>query len=951
MKGSLALQEPSLIARWDRMNLYGHWRQLRQGCELFVLHDGPPFANGNIHIGHAFQKVLKDITNRWHFMGGKDISFVPGWDCHGLPIEAQVEKKYKTEKKKKPADDVTAFRQDCRDYAAHWIRKQKNDFRRLGIQADWDNSYETMDYTFESRIVHHFFSLVKKGYVYRGLRPVLWSASEQTALAEAEVEYNDIESPSIYVRFPVVQGVNGVANASIVIWTTTPWSLPSNRAVAYKEDAEYTLFKVDRVQEDALVQCGEVLLVASDLLKKVCHDTAIESYTVLDTVLGHHFSNVTLHHPLYKKGYDGVIPMIPSEFVTTDMGTGFVHTAPCHGVEDFLLGERHGLDVGDPISDRGVFCEHIPVFAGLDMYKAYPTIQQALMDCKTLVAESLYLHGYPHSWRSKKPLFYRATPQWFIALDGPMSLRQKSLQTLSSVRWYPESAENRVRSMLQSRPDWCISRQRAWGVPIALFVHKKTGEYLNDTEIFSKIVNKISKEGVDFWFTDKAYDVLEGMYDPDEWHKCHDIIDVWFESGVTHQVVLKDGILPMQGSIQWPASMYLEGSDQARGWFQSSLVTSVALNGHAPYKAVLTHGFCLDGQGRKMSKSLGNVISPQDVIQKQGADILRLWTAYEDSKKDVRVGNEILNRVGDMYRRIRNTLRYCLGGLDGFSASEQVCVQDMGLLAKWIHHRLYILDQDIHHALKTYDYRDVVHKIYLFCNQDLSAFYFDVCKDILYCDAVTSTRRCHVRTTLLHVFCCLAHWLAPFLAMTTEESWMHFCQDLLGIDPESCVDKIRDHWLVQYMAKQGLWDGAALDTDVWSIHLSRMPSIPKFWQNDQSDVEVSLMRQVRASVTHALEERRSEIRSNLQASMTVYWQKEHYDLAWSSDLLAQVCGVSCVHQVQTTGELKKDDDEDHPFVVSVALADGLKCQRCWRTLVEVKDALCQRCRAVVSAAT
>jgi len=616
-------------------------------------------------------------------MRNDDVSFVPGWDCHGLPIEAQLEKQWRKDKKAHHSTDVAGFRGACRDYARQWVERQKADFKRLGINGDWDNSYETMDYRFEARIAHHLFSLVDKGFVYRGLRPVLWSPSEQTALAEAEVEYQDIESPSLYLRFPVVKGVGAAEQASVVIWTTTPWSLPGNRAVAYQPDAQYAMIKVDAVHDGAQVSCGDVLLVAVDLVDTVCTQANIAQYTIMQTMDGHAFDQTMVNHPFHRWGYDAV-PMIPSEFATTDMGTGFVHTAPCHGVDDFILGQRHGLDVGHPLSDRGIFNDHVPLLAGLAMDKAYPTIQKALMDSKTLVAEHAYTHSYPHSWRSKKPLFYRATPQWFIALDGPGQLRQKALDTLSTVRWHPESGETRMRAMLESRPDWCISRQRLWGVPIPLFVHKQTGQILHDRSVFDRIVQRATTEGFDFWFTDQGYDVLGNAYDAQEWEKCHDIIDVWFESGVTNQVVLKDGVLPTTGSIEWPASLYLEGSDQTRGWFQSSLVTAVALDGCAPYRAVLTHGYCLDAQGRKMSKSLGNVVGPQEVVQSMGADILRLWAGYEDSKKDVRVGKDILDRVQDMYRRIRNTLRYCLGGLDGLQHDELCSVQDMDVLERWV---------------------------------------------------------------------------------------------------------------------------------------------------------------------------------------------------------------------------------------------------------------------------
>ena len=627
-----------------------------------------------------------------------------------------------------------------------------------------------------------------------------------------------------------------------------------------------------------------------------------------------------------------------SEYVTTDTGTGLVHTAPGHGVEDFEIGKRYGLEVASPLSERGVFKSDFPVVADLEMRSAYPTIRGALVEQGALMAESSYTHSYPHSWRSKKPLFYRATSQWFITLDGPLALRQKALDSLPKVEWHPEEAEMRMKSMLSSRPDWCISRQRVWGVPIAMFTHADSGEVLVDERVFQRITDRVAKQGVDFWFTDEAHSVLEGLYDPTQWIKNQDIIDVWFESGVTHEVVLKDGVPHGHtGSIAWPASVYFEGSDQHRAWFQSSLATSIALEDQAPYRAVVTHGFCLDQQGRKMSKSLGNVVSPQDVVDKHGADILRLWVGYEDYQKDVRMGPVILDRVTDIYRRLRNTLRFSLGALHGFSAEEYCPVSDMGILERMIHHRLYVLDQAIHQAITVYDFQSIIQKIYEFCNQDLSAFYFDIGKDSLYCDGENSLLRRQIRTTIWHVFLYVVHWLAPFIPFTAEEAWMHFASDVLGIsDPYGRLPQ--DHL---HGSLLGVLNDMGLVGDVWSIHLNAIPRVPLAWNDSMAGHSVERLRIIRSAVTTVLERAREEKKmgSNLQTSPILVLGPQWQDVP--TDHFSTWCVTSgmsiqhCPHtfSVDNPGVLGEDYVIcAHDIAVKVVLADGEKCQRCWRYL-------------------
>jgi isoleucyl-tRNA synthetase len=946
MKGRLVEQEGHWLHRWQKIDLYKKWRTLRKGAPLFVMHDGPPYANGPIHLGHGLNKILKDFTSRCRFMTGYDVSFVPGWDCHGLPIETQIEKEYLQRKVQRSQVDVLEFRNDCRQFAEKWIGVQKEGFQRLGVVADWANPYTTMDPVFESRILHHFYRMVEKGYIYRGLRPVLWSPAEQTALAESEVEYQDITSPSIYVRFPLVSAPSGWEGASVVIWTTTPWSLPGNRAVAYAPDAAYGCYSVTAVQPESLAQVGEKLIVASDLWPAVCQAAGITESQTLGTYLGRNLAAYGAQHPWNTIGYTHSVPLLPSEYVTTETGTGLVHTAPGHGVEDFEIGKRHGLEVASPLDEKGCFKHDVPLLAGLDMRTSYPIIRSALIQHGALLAESAYTHSYPHSWRSKKPLFYRATSQWFIALDGPLALRTKALAALPMVEWHPAGAETRMQTMLANRPDWCISRQRVWGVPIAMFLHHETGEVLQDQRVFQAITERVAKEGVDFWFTPTAHQVLDGLYDPAHWVKNHDIIDVWFESGVTHEVVLKDGVPGTAiGSVAWPASVYFEGSDQHRAWFQSSLAIAMALEDQAPYRAVVTHGFCLDQQGRKMSKSLGNVVSPSDVINRHGADILRLWVGYEDYQKDVRMGPAILDRVTDMYRRFRNTLRFSVGALADFSPGEYQEVNDMALLERWVHHRLYQLDQEIHAAITAYDFQTIVKSVYEFCNQDLSAFYFHICKDVLYCDGVDSRLRQQIRTTFLHIFVYVAHWLAPFISFTAEEAWVHFAQDILGLssdDLDGLSSENMNTPLIKALAQWGLIE----TRDVWSIHLNKMPRAPAAWFQPEDDAEVVRLRTLRAVVTGVLERAREEkkIGDNLQSAVSLVLGPSWNDLSLESfSMWCVTSDIGVTRLVQSfsqenPGPIAQMDDlyiAGNDIALKVMPASGEKCQRCWRVRHDV----------------
>ncbi|MBV9538581.1 MAG: isoleucine--tRNA ligase, partial [Acidisphaera sp.] len=631
-------------------------------------------ANGNIHIGTGLNKILKDVVNRAHQMAGEDGRYIPGWDCHGLPIEWRIEEEYRSRRRNKDEVDILAFRAECRAYAAKWMSVQQAEFRRLGVQGDWSGRYATMDYASEAAIAEEIGKFLLNGALYRGLRPVMWSPVEKTALAEAEVEYHDHTSTTITVRFPVLLSpLQDLEGASVLIWTTTPWTMPGNRAVAYGESIDYALVRIDSVASGSLAKPGERVLVALALLPALLAAAGIGTHHVLRVLHGASLAGTTTAHPLRGRGYDHVVPLLPADFVTTEQGTGFVHIAPGHGEDDFVLGRAHGIEVPETVADDGTFYPHVKLFAGVHVYKAGEPVAAALTEAGTLFARDTLVHSYPHSWRSKAPLIFRATPQWFIRMDGPEGIRAKALAAIDATTFVPQAGRNRIGSMIAARPDWCISRQRAWGVPIPVFVERATGEVLRDPAIVARVVQAFREEGADAWYSSDPARFLGEGRDPAAYEQVTDIVDVWFESGSTHAFVLEARGLP------WPADLYLEGSDQHRGWFHSSLLESVGTRGRAPFKAVLTHGFVLDEQGRKMSKSLGNVVAPQEVCDTLGADILRLWVMSSDTSEDLHIGRDILKQQAELYRRLRNTLRWLLGSLDGF---EQGVLEPAAMLVR-----------------------------------------------------------------------------------------------------------------------------------------------------------------------------------------------------------------------------------------------------------------------------
>jgi len=900
MRGDLPKKEPQILARWARIGLWERLRAESAGREKFILHDGPPYANGNIHIGHALNKILKDVINRTRQMAGYDAHYIPGWDCHGLPIEWRIEEEYRKSGRDKDAVPLADFRAECRAYAAKWMDIQAEEFRRLGIYGDWQHRYATMDFAAEAAIAGEIGKFVANGALYRGLRPVMWSVVEKTALAEAEVEYADHTSTTIWVRFPV-QTPGVFEGASVVIWTTTPWTMPGNRAIAYGAEIEYALVQVDAVAEGSLSRAGERVLVALKLLPEYVRDAGITVHHIVHLYPGTQFAGVVCAHPWRGRGYEFDVPMLAGDFVTTEQGTGFVHMAPAHGEDDFALCRAHGIAVPETVADDGTYFPHVPLFAGVHVFKAAEPVCAALIEAGGLAARGKLVHSYPHSWRSKAPLIYRATPQWFIRMDGPEHIRAKALQAIDDTIFVPDQARRRIGSMVAGRPDWCISRQRAWGVPIALFVERATGEILRDPEVQARIRAAFEVEGADAWFTSPPQRFLGNDRDPAAYEQVRDIVDVWFESGSTHAFVLEARGLP------WPADLYLEGSDQHRGWFQSSLLEAVGTRGRAPFKAILSHGFTLDEKGIKQSKSLGNVTAPQKVIDEYGADILRLWVMNSDITEDQRIGREILKQQAELYRRIRNTLRWILGGLEGFAESERVEHADMPELERFILHRVAELDRRVRGAVQSYDWAGVVPELHGFCATDLSAFYFDIRKDALYCDRPDSARRRACRTVLDVLHRALCTWLAPTLCFTADEAWV---------------------------ARFG---------EQTSVHLALFPDIPAAWCDAGLAARWQRVRDIRRAVTAVIEQARASgvLGSSLQAAVT---------LSLPAGDLALLDAAQWT-EIAIVSDLTVEAGAD--VAASVTLAAGQKCVRCWRVLTEVgasaaHPALCVRCEDAVT---
>jgi isoleucyl-tRNA synthetase len=930
MRANLPEREPKILARWQEMDLFGRLRAQSKGRPKFVLHDGPPYANANIHVGTALNKILKDVVNRSQQMLGKDANYVPGWDCHGLPIEWEIEKKYRAAGKDKDAVPIVEFRRECREFAEYWIGEQRKDFKRLGVCGDWDRPYTTMAFAAEAQIAREIGKFLTNGGLFKGARPVLWSIVEKTALAEAEVEYFDHVSTTVYVRFPIVKSpLKELSGAFAVIWTTTPWTIPGNRAMAYGPEIDYQLIEVARPTQDSALKAGDRYLVAAALREQFDDDLGIAEARVRWSGNGAALAGTVCHHPFYGRGYDFHVPLLPGAFVTTEQGTGLVHIAPGHGADDWELGRAHGIEVPQTVGEDGSYYPNVPLFAGKRVLRpdgkkgdADPFVVAALQEAGALLAQGKLTHSYPHSWRSKAPLIFRNTPQWFISMETN-DLRQRALAAIDATTFVPPQGRNRLYAMIEQRPDWCISRQRAWGVPIPIFVGKKTGEPLRDPEVIDRVAAAFEKEGADAWFASPPSRFLGNRYNPDDFEQVMDIVEVWFESGSTHAFVLE----PRKDTdLAWPADLYLEGSDQHRGWFHSSLLESCGTRGRAPYDAVLTHGFVVDEQGRKMSKSLGNVVAPQDVMKQHGADILRLWVVASNYAEDLGIGPNILKHHAESYRRLRNTLRYLLGALDGFDPHERLPHAEMPELERWILHRLAELDETVRRACDEYDFHALFTAVHNFCVVDLSAFYFDVRKDSLYCDRPDSPRRRAARTVFDELFNCLTAWLAPTLCFTAEEAWQF---------------------------RHGRSEAQAWSD---SVHLRVFPQVPPSWRDDALAAKWDSIRDLRRVVTGALELERADKRigASLQAHPKVFANGAYIDAFQGIDLaeIAITSAATLQHGAPPAGAFTLPDVPEVGVVV--VLAGGEKCERCWRVLSDVgthphRPGLCGRCADAVGA--
>ena len=967
MRAGLPAREPGWLERWERIGIYDRLRERAEGRQPFTLHDGPPYANGHLHIGHALNKVLKDMVVRSQQMMGRDARYIPGWDCHGLPIEWKIEEQYRAKGQDKDEVDVVAFRQECRRFAEGWIDIQREEFKRLGVTGCWDRPYLTMDYHAEAVIASEFMTFLMNGTLYQGSKPVMWSVVEKTALAEAEVEYHEHQSHTVWVKFPVSWYVamdwtppsrgdepvespdkepyEELRGADVVIWTTTPWTIPQNRAVAFNPDLSYGLYEVTATPDECWARVGDRYLLADALAEETMVRARLDDgqWRRLRDVTAHELAGLAMAHPLRgveggKGEWDYDVPMLPGEHVTDEAGTGFVHTAPSHGADDYALGQRHGLKMTHNVLEDGSFRADLPLFGGAKIFDhkgregdANRRVIEALVAAGALIARGRLKHSYPHSWRSKAPLIFRNTPQWFAAIDHKLddgmgtygdTIRARALRSIDElVTWTPPSGRNRLYSMIENRPDWVLSRQRAWGVPLTCFVKKGARPddpdfLLRDPAVNARVVAAFEAEGADAWYAPGAKARFLGDdHDPDAYDQVFDILDVWFDSGSTHAFVLRDR---EDGTEDGIADLYLEGTDQHRGWFHSSMLQACGTKGRAPYRGVLTHGFTLDEKGEKMSKSKGNTVAPEDVQKQYGADILRLWVAQSDYTGDLRIGKEILKGVADSYRRLRNTMRFILGGLAHWDEGLRVEPAEMPELERAILHRLEALDREVRARYAAYDFQEVWTRVFTFATVDLSAYYFDIRKDALYCDPADSLRRRACLTVLDALFHRLVTWLAPMLVFTMEEVWL---ERFPGEDS--------------------------------SVHLQDMPKTPALWRDEALAARMERVRQVRRVVTGALEIERQagRIGASLEAAPHVYVSEEVAGLL-ERETFADLCITS---DMRISTEPAPDEAVTLPDVPGVAVvaarAEGAKCQRCWKVLPDVghhaRPGVCARCDAAL----
>lgn len=923
MRAGLPKMEPEMVAKWQEIDLYKLMREDAKGREKYVLHDGPPYANGNIHIGHALNKILKDVITRSFQMRGYDSNYVPGWDCHGLPIEWKIEEKYRAKGRNKDDVPINEFRKECRDFAANWISVQTDEFKRLGIEGDFKTPYTTMNFHAEARIAGELLKIAKMGQLYRGSKPIMWSVVERTALAEAEIEYQPYESDTIWVKFPITNASGQLDGAHVVIWTTTPWTIPGNRAVSFSSRISYGLYEVTEAENDFGPQAGDKLIFA-DALAGECFEKAKLQSKRLSDVTADDLTGMKLAHPLkgFGGGYEFDVPLLDGDHVTDDAGTGFVHTAPSHGADDFeiWMAKRNDIeaagissDIPFTVGDDGYYTKDAPGF-GPDASDgaarviddkgkkgdANKRVIAELINHEKLFARGRVKHDYPHSWRSKKPIIFRNTPQWFVYMDKEFddgsTLRSRALSAIDETRFVPEAGQTRLRSMIEQRPDWVLSRQRAWGVPICVFCDED-GNVLVDEAVNERVITAFEAEGADAWFAEGAKERFLGAdYDYSKWHQVRDILDVWFDSGSTHAFTLED-----RPELKWPADVYLEGTDQHRGWFHSSLLESCATRGRAPYDAVITHGFTMDQNGEKMSKSKGNTVTPQEVMSKSGADILRLWVMTTDYWDDQRLGQEIIKTNIDSYRKLRNTVRWMLGTLS-HDEGEKVGFDQLPELERYMLHRLVELDELVRSGYDAFDFKRITRALVDFANIELSAFYFDIRKDTLYCEGPSSVARKAALQTIDQIFDCLVTWMAPMLPFTMEESWL-----------SRYPDKV-------------------------SVHLAQFPDVSADWRDDELAKRWQKIKTVRRVVTGALEVERREKRigSSLEAAPVVYIDDDELLAAVKDTNFADICITSDINIEAGTavdGAFVLDDTKSVGVVP--ALAEGKKCERSWRVTKDV----------------
>ena len=883
MKANLQNKEPEILKYWDKINLYKELRKSNKGKDKFVLHDGPPYANGNIHMGTALNKILKDIIVKFHQMSGQDSVYVPGWDCHGLPIEWKIEEQYKKNKKNKNEVPITEFRKECRAFAEKWIEVHKEQFKRLGVVGDWENYYSTMSFDAEAQIVRELGKFLKEGSLYRGFKPVLWSTVEKTALADAEVEYQDHKSDTIYTSFTVKKtNIKELEGSEIIIWTTTPWTIPANKALAYNQNLDYIVIQLDSDGDFK----GKKIVIAEALLKSVVKDCEIKNFKEIKKFKGKEFKDTICSHPFLELGYNYEIPMLEARFVTTEQGTGIVHCAPSHGPDDFNLCLSHGIKAIETVDGDGKYTKNVLLFEGTHIFKANPIVIEKLKDKKKLLHNGQLVHSYPHSWRSKAPLVHRATPQWFISMESH-GLRKIALKAIDNTKFYPSKGRERIKAMIETRPDWCVSRQRVWGVPLPIFINKKTKEILVDDVVIENIATIYEEEGSDCWFSDNPQRFLGTKYKAEEYEKLSDIVEVWFDSGSTHSFVLEK-----RKDLKWPASMYLEGSDQHRGWFHSSLLESCGTRGRAPFESILSHGFVVDGKGLKMSKSQGNVMAPEDILKKYGADILRIWVASSNYEDDLRIDNSILEQHADSYRKIRNTFRYLLGNLnDEFKSVdlEKLDLKKLPELEQYILHKVFILNKNFKNYFKCYDFHNLYKEILNFCTVDLSAFYFDIRKDTLYCDPKNYEKRKSCIIVLNIVLESLLKWFAPVLSFTTEEIF-------------TLINKNKK-----------------------SIHLENFIEIPNNYFNEKLNTKWLELKKIREVCNVSIEEKRAskEIGSSLEANINISLSDKLIKLVEGIDF-SELC-------ITSEAKIKKNNNKEiDKILVTTVKAEGQKCPVCWK---------------------